>query len=839
MIPDWLQPTFSLAPAMLWMFPVMGLPWALALLPRSAWRQRVTVLAMAMALGPVGLTLIMFFIGSVSTFSAVNVLLASALLTGFGALIAWRRRAEPIPEPGSASPLTAIDWTLIAAIAIGVVLRFWNTAYWPFTTYDALWVYGYNARVFMLEGNIPAWIGYYPQLLPLAFTYGQLLWDAINDHAARVVLPWFAVTGILMTYVLGARLFNRRAGLLAAAIWTLYPHHAVWSQFGDLEVTVTLYFTGAAACFALGWRERSARYIILSGLMMGGALWAKPTAGALIQSVALIGVAGLAWAWLAGHRPSLTGVWRWLRAQPILRDAMLALIVAFPIGGVWYIRNILFGHDPLVLPPGYWQEAAQRSGQELGWPLLLAAGVVVYLILRRRETGVRAARVGAALGGLALAIAASLPSAFGGRFPDQATLSALLLGQIPPGLVPTRLTLPEYALIAAGFALVAWAARPAWARIRSPQRGVILILAAFIAPYFITWFWSYSYHFRLSFPIVPVFAGLLGAAIAAASQGFGRSRLYVVTAVIVIAALAAPGWWSVLSALEPAVTGELADDDSKIARGNPALMALVDFLRAQREALDRPLRVVAPGELRLGFFFPQDDIRGDVYPLWLDEIGDIDFYIDSSVSHRFYALRGTFLNQIIASRTRREVMQRVFAADDGIFRFAAYTIDNAARFARPSPNGPLNVQIGDFAELVGYDLSTLFQRPGEALYLTLSWGAYGPAALDYSVFIHLWDADAGVLVAGWASQPMEDAFFVWQGVPGAHFSAPYATRLWQAGEFIIDDRRLVVPLNTPSGRYELRVGLFEPVSGERLPVTRDGTLLGDSILLNVIEIGSR
>ena len=72
------------------------------------------------------------------------------------------------------------------ASVTATALRFWNTAYWPYTTYDEFWVYGYNAKIFMLRGAIPTSMGYYPQLLPLAYTFGQLMWGGINDHAARV-----------------------------------------------------------------------------------------------------------------------------------------------------------------------------------------------------------------------------------------------------------------------------------------------------------------------------------------------------------------------------------------------------------------------------------------------------------------------------------------------------------------------------------------------------------------------------------------------------------------------------------------------------------------------------
>ncbi|PJF32945.1 MAG: hypothetical protein CUN49_19820, partial [Candidatus Thermofonsia Clade 1 bacterium] len=71
-------------------------------------------------------------------------------------------------------------------------------------------------------------------------------------------------------------------------------------------------------------------------------------------------------------------VWRALWQNQLARYALLTLIVAFPLGGMWYIRNLLYGHPMLVLPEGYWQAAAQRSGQELGWLLLMALLAVPF-----------------------------------------------------------------------------------------------------------------------------------------------------------------------------------------------------------------------------------------------------------------------------------------------------------------------------------------------------------------------------------------------------------------------------------------------------------------------------
>jgi hypothetical protein len=251
------------------------------------------------------------------------------------------------------------------------------------------------------------------------------------------------------------------------------------------------------------------------------------------------------------------------------------------------------------------------------------------------------------------------------------------------------------------------------------------------------------------------------------------------------------------------------------------------------------LRVVAPGEQRLNFFFPEDDIRSDLFPTRLHEVSNIDFYIDSSTSHRLYAYQGIFYNQIIASRTRTNAMRRTYTIDDGRFRFAAYRFTDNARFVKPDPNGKFGYQVGDFAYFWGHDLSTLRTEQGEALYLTLWWEALRAADKDYSVFIHLWHIERGELVHAGGGEPNLGAFNVWEGVPGAHFDVAYHTRLWEAGEIIKDEWKYRVPLDAPPGRYELRAGLFDAQTGARLPMRKDGRSVGDYVVLNIVEIVRR
>src|SRR5262249_39463158 len=215
-----------------------------------------------------------------------------------------------------------------------------------------------------------------------------------------------------------------------------------------------------------------------------------------------------------------------------------------------------------------------------------------------------------------------------------------------------------------GAALLAWAAIPLWQRLSRTLQITVLLLIAFIAPYFVTWFWSYSYHPRLSFPIVPSMLVLLAVlidsiqtkSVAPSSNQLSSSsllslprggkglgvrgaeprRLRSFAPSILIIVLSLPGIFAGLTALPFVVTGVLPNDHEKIAQGNPALMGLVDSLPPRRDpnrypaALKRPMNIQAPGELRLPYFFPNDDIRTEDYPLALDQIADVDYFIDSS-----------------------------------------------------------------------------------------------------------------------------------------------------------------------------------------------------------------
>jgi hypothetical protein len=105
------------------------------------------------------------------------------------------------------------------------------------------------------------------------------------------------------------------------------------------------------------------------------------------------------------------------------------------------------------------------------------------------------------------------------------------------------------------------------------------------------------------------------------------------------------------------------------------------------------------------------------------------------------------------------------------------------------PTNQLLAPLGDWAQLDGLD------RDGGTLRLV--WRRIGPSTGSYSVFVHVVDS-AGNIVA------QSD------GVPAA---GAFPTEYWPTDTPIEDTRKLAVP---GSGPYKLRIGLYDPVSGQRL-----------------------
>jgi hypothetical protein len=796
-MPYWMTSMIAATPLFLWVYVGVGMPWALALLPRRDWSHRITVLALAFAVGSALLTVWMFVLAMVGAAQAAPTLNFGivagglAVLTLAGLALAWRKarlspQANTTGSADAARQRLPVDERLLIVLMGAAFVVWWvTTAYWPFTAYDALWVYGYQGRLYTLLGYIPNTIGYYPQYIPLQYTFAQL--GGIDDHAARAVLPFLQLGSILAVYVLGSRLFNRRTGIIAAALWTLYPHVGEWSRAGDLEIPITFLFTLASAFLLLAWTgERPRRtYALIAGLVLGVGLWTKPTMGAFVWGLGVLAAVEFA-------RVRFDVRLWWTRGQLIT----LTLIAAAPLGGVWYVRNVLLGHRPIDLPPEFWLTIAARSGQEFGWPLLALLVGLAYVYLRR--------------GGSKPDIRLTLPG-----------LALVLLALLPTILQPARLGALEALTLAAGAALIGMAlARTRWTadeRADAAKAGWGLALAL---PYFITWFYSYSYHYRLSFAIVPLML-LPTAVILARWLKLPQSVPLRAVYLLAIALIGLPGVISAVYDLNGGWdylwTDEYPDDVARYRSGNPALMNVVDGFQVWIDQHpDETLRAAAPGVDRLPFFFPAHDIRVNDVPTQLSEIEDAHYFVYGLPESRG-EYRDATLNAALGVLGRTDVARRAWGLDDGNFRYDVYELNLANRFTPPAPNAPApdEVVIGGFARYLGHDLGGLELWPGRRVVFKIMWEVLAPAPEDFTIFIHLRDQN-GNLIANWdAPTALSDLGY-------------YSTAFWQPGEYIVDERVLALPEGEPAygEGYELVIGMYN-AELVRLPITVNGEAAGD------------
>lgn len=122
-------------------------------------------------------------------------------------------------------------------------------------------------------------------------------------------------------------------------------------------------------------------------------------------------------------------------------------------------------------------------------------------------------------------------------------------------------------------------------------------------------------------------------------------------------------------------------------------------------------------------------------------------------------------------------------------------------FAPPSFETTGGAQFAGVGELAGYSL----RRDGRTLTLTLVWRASATPPRGYTVFVHLGDAAR-----------------VWAQSDSVPAGGARPTTGWLAGEYVTDAHTLTLPDDLPPGDYALFVGLYDPLTSERVAVAGPG-----------------
>ncbi len=124
----------------------------------------------------------------------------------------------------------------------------------------------------------------------------------------------------------------------------------------------------------------------------------------------------------------------------------------------------------------------------------------------------------------------------------------------------------------------------------------------------------------------------------------------------------------------------------------------------------------------------------------------------------------------------------------------------------PAPGAISGAAFAEVVRLRGFDLPGRSFAAGDVLPLTLHWQAIAPPRADHRVFIHLMDP---------ANDSAEGIVAQVDGQPGG---GTYPFWVWAAGESYSETLLLSIPADTAPGRYQLLLGIYDGVSGERLPI---------------------
>lgn len=153
----------------------------------------------------------------------------------------------------------------------------------------------------------------------------------------------------------------------------------------------------------------------------------------------------------------------------------------------------------------------------------------------------------------------------------------------------------------------------------------------------------------------------------------------------------------------------------------------------------------------------------------------------------------------------------------GPVRVLRYSTAVNANEAKPQT---IDMVFADRIELSAVTILDPAVQPGGTLRLALTWHWVAAADVSYKVFSHVFN-DQGQLIARH------------DGIPQGGL-AP--TNVWKPGQVVTDRFAIALPPDLPVGVYVIRVGLYEPASGQRL-LTTGGVAPGiDSLEIGQVEI---
>jgi 4-amino-4-deoxy-L-arabinose transferase-like glycosyltransferase len=627
-------------------------------------------------------------------------------------------------------------------------------------------------------------------------------------HMLRVVSGLLALSGLLATYLLGLLLFDgqRPLALAMMAVNAFVPQYVFASAIVNNDIAVAVFSSWCVLCCAyVALVAPRVRFLLLAALTAGLAIVAKYNGVVVLFPLALATAAVVAQAWRAGRRRLLATLLKitlvallvgvvvvtWLARNQGFYERLLSLYARVGMYGEYLVEGFTTGTAPRVGDAisyaftTFWGQFGWDTLTLPPWVLAILAvvsavaalGVVLTLVTRRQA---RRMRLIVLAGCLFVMI-----TLFQALIKDGGWLA-------PRG----RYLLPAISAIAFLFVAGLHRVLPQRFKLAGVRLAWVGLLALAVAVPFLVLRPAYAP------PRVLASAELLPGEepLHANIGGFAELLGYRV---------------------EP----------QRLAAGDPVEVTLVwkalyetpnnytlsiHLLDGEKYPRAWVMSHPGHGNFPTSIWRPGDVFRETYQLYWADTPWE---RLPSQASFKVALL-------CPGSETVEETQLEATDAQGNALGDAVYfgriKVLDEQRAADQSTASPPMYTFGDELAIEGYRVMPPQPGAGQQVLLELRWRALQQPMADYTVFAHLVDSQ-GQLVVG-NDQPLTDGY--------------YPSSLWEPSEVVTHTHRLSLPALLPAGSYEIRAGVYEPITGQRLTLS-DGNerpVEGDQFLLAAIAV---
>ncbi len=783
----------------------------------------------------VGMLLLSYIPGPLETW---HVLVAYDSLLAVLVILVWLGRARSsITTSNSEEALGAEfpsppqrSWTigiLLLIVVLGAVLRMGNLGYAEFhgdearaVLRGAAVIQGYD-NVLMLHKKGPA------EILVPAATFA--LTGRVTETTARLPFALAGLTALLITYLLGRRMFGTVAGLAAATLLMVDGYAVAFSRIVQYQSFVIL--TSALVVlilFRLYWYPRAPlNYLSLAAILLATGMLSHYEAGLVVLPSLFLLIATILRH--RGHRLEL------------FKNTLYAGAIGLGVVALFYL--------PFLLSPQF-------------------KATYTYLVERRLGVG------GGGLPYNNLVDFFNRTTIYSSTYYVMFLILLALVGMVAAyrrGLGKLWGNICS-ALLLIGTVLLFW--RPNWFALDGTDWTILFFTAAFLvvwlAPKMLVaertlWLWlGRLVLFTIFLTAKPrthvyVFATawvLIGGMVIQRSWNVLRSRISYRSAMVLAGASA-----TALTALFGTyVYIFFVRTNTEVLRtwleNRPAAYWTVYDTPDNKALFGFPL---ANGWKVIGQLYAQEDIQGTYgtnefefwTPAWYtrgewrcEDQADWFFQIanfqpdpegyrlaiETQIANDFKPWARVTINSdprmVINKRSQQQQTMQVFPLEEyaPVFDAAADAyLPLSYPVVEPDITMPMHVNLGNKIWLEGYDLQYDAPiEPGDVLTLTLYWRAQQSIDESYKVFNQSYYGD-GKMVAQQDGYPVCGARGTW---------------MWDPGELIVDTYRLPVAEDAPEGLYPLYTGMYIQETLDRLNVLdASGQSVGDQVHLTDIRIG--